>query len=188
MRYFTWKLELALDILWVIAAFVYFSTKSWFSISNTCNYFYIEDSSDCKGISLFDGVYYRPKLFKENDENACFIRWHFMLSLVFVIIIHIILHIIRSYTRLKVTFVLSHCVKSVQIRNLSGPYLPVCSLDTRKYGPEKLLSWALFKQFLLWLSRVLESVLLDCLNYINKSFFYQMKWIHEFVNAIVSAR
>ena len=119
---------------------------------------------------------YRPELF---IENACFIRWHLMLSLVFVILIHIILHIIRSYTGLKVIFVLSYCVKSVQIRSLSGLYLPASSLNAIKHGVKKVLIWTLFTQF--WLSRVLKSILLDWLNYINKSFFYQMKWIREFV-------
>ena len=30
-----------------------------------------------------------------------------------------------------------HCVKSVKIRSFSGPYFPVFSLNTGKYGPEK---------------------------------------------------
>ena len=30
-----------------------------------------------------------------------------------------------------------HCVKSVQIRNFSGPYFPVFSPNTRKYRPDK---------------------------------------------------
>ena len=30
-----------------------------------------------------------------------------------------------------------HCVKSVQIRSFSGPYFPVFSSNTGKYGPEK---------------------------------------------------
>ena len=30
-----------------------------------------------------------------------------------------------------------HCVKSVQIRSFSGPYFPVFSSNTEKYGPEK---------------------------------------------------
>ena len=32
-----------------------------------------------------------------------------------------------------------HCVKSVQIRSFSGPYFPVFSSNTGKYGPEKTL-------------------------------------------------
>ena len=30
-----------------------------------------------------------------------------------------------------------HCVKSVQIRVISGPYFPVFGVNTGKYGPEK---------------------------------------------------
>ena len=30
-----------------------------------------------------------------------------------------------------------HCVKSVQIRSLSGPHFPVFGLNTEIYGPEK---------------------------------------------------
>ena len=31
----------------------------------------------------------------------------------------------------------NHCVKSVQMRSFSGPYFPVFSANTEKYGPEK---------------------------------------------------
>ena len=30
-----------------------------------------------------------------------------------------------------------HCVKSVQIQSFSGPYFPVFSPNTGKYGPEE---------------------------------------------------
>ena len=29
-----------------------------------------------------------------------------------------------------------HCVKSIQIRVISGPYFPIFGLNTGKYGPE----------------------------------------------------
>ena len=38
----------------------------------------------------------------------------------------------------------SHCVKSVRIRNYSGPYLSVFSLNAGKYGPELLRIRTLF--------------------------------------------
>ena len=39
-----------------------------------------------------------------------------------------------------------HCVKSVQIWSLSGPYFPVFSPNMGKYRPEKLCIWTLFAQ------------------------------------------
>ena len=48
-----------------------------------------------------------------------------------------------------------HCVKSVRIRNFSGPYFPafrlnlsIFSLNAVKYGPENLQIWTLFKQWI----------------------------------------
>ena len=40
-----------------------------------------------------------------------------------------------------------HYVKSIQIRSFSGPYFPVFSPNTGKYGPEKLSIWTLLTQW-----------------------------------------
>ena len=42
-------------------------------------------------------------------------------------------------TRLRayLYFFLCHCIKSVKIRSISGPYFPLFSLVTGKYRPQK---------------------------------------------------
>ena len=42
----------------------------------------------------------------------------------------------------------NHCAKSVPIRTFFGPYFPVFSPITGKYGPEKLRIWTLFAQWM----------------------------------------
>ena len=41
---------------------------------------------------------------------------------------------------------LQNCVKIAQIQSFSGPYFPIFSPNTGKYGPEKPRIWTLFAQ------------------------------------------
>ena len=56
-----------------------------------------------------------------------------------------------KFQNFQFVFISYHCVKSVQIRRFSGPYFPVFSLNTRKYGPEKTPYLATFHAvYVLW--------------------------------------